>query len=122
MNKRTKNWLLVFIWAGFIFFLSNQPGLKSGLPGQWDFLLRKIAHFSEYAILTWFLIRALKKEQISSKQILILAVSLSILYAISDEYHQSFISEREGAWRDIMIDSLGTLAAAWLYQRKMINY
>ncbi|MFH1460957.1 MAG: VanZ family protein [Patescibacteria group bacterium] len=122
MSGKTKNWLLVFIWIGFIFFLSNQPGLKSGLPGQWDFLLRKLAHIAEYAILTWLLIRALKEYSINRRQILVLAISLSILYAISDEYHQSFISERQGAGQDVLIDSLGILIAAWLGRKKMINY
>ena len=46
-----KNWLLVFLWLGFISFLSHQPDLKSDLPGAWDFIFRKLAHFFEFAIL-----------------------------------------------------------------------
>lgn len=62
MNKKIKNWVFVFLWAGLIFFLSHQPDLRSGLPGQWDFILRKLAHITEYAILTLLLIKALENH------------------------------------------------------------
>ena len=120
MSLKVKNWVLVFIWAGFIFFLSNQPFLKSDLPGQWDLILRKIAHISEYAILTWFLIRALREYALTNGQILTLAISISILYAISDEYHQNFILGRYGVLRDVLIDSVGILIASQLARNKKI--
>jgi len=119
MSSKVKNWLLVFVWAGLIFFLSNQPYLKSDLPNQWDFILRKIAHITEYAILAWLLIRALQGNKLTWGQ-LTLAVVLSILYAVSDEYHQTFVLGREGTFRDVSIDSFGVLLAAWLNRRKMI--
>jgi len=121
MSLKTKNWILVFIWAGFIFFLSDQPFLKSGLPSQWDFILRKIAHLTEYAILVYLLIQALKEHQLTHKQVLILAVSLAIFYAISDEYHQTFILGREGTSRDVLIDSFGIFLGAWFNKGKMIK-
>ena len=120
MNLKVKKWFFVFIWAGFIFFLSHQPDLKSDLPGNWDFLLRKIAHILEYAILTFLLIKALSEHQLTNRRILILAISLAILYAISDEYHQSFILGREGTLRDVVIDSIGVFLAG-LNKRKMIE-
>ncbi len=120
MSLKVKNWVLVFIWASFIFFLSHQPFLKSGLPSQWDFILRKIAHISEYAILTWLLIRALKEYGLTNRKILILAISLSFLYAFSDEYHQTFIFGRQGAFRDVFIDSVGILITSQLARNKKI--
>jgi len=121
MSLKVKNWILVFIWAGFIFFLSNQPFLKSDLPSQWDFILRKIAHISEYAILAWLLIRALREHGLTNRRILALAISISILYAISDEYHQNFILGRYGVLRDVLIDSVGIFLSAWLNRKKMIK-
>jgi VanZ family protein len=120
METRTKNWILVFLWTGLIFFLSHQPYLKSDLPGQWYFFLRKIAHITEYAILTFLLIRALKGYQLTNGRVLILATSLAIAYAIFDEYHQTLISGREGTPRDVLIDSLGVFWVTWLKKRKMI--
>ena len=112
---------MVFIWAGFIFFLSDQPFLKSDLPSQWDFVLRKIAHIAEYAVLTWLLIRAFKEHQLTNKQVLILSISFSIFYAMSDEYHQTFILGRQGVFRDVLIDSFGIVLIAWFNRRKMIE-
>ncbi|NQV00997.1 MAG: VanZ family protein [Parcubacteria group bacterium] len=119
--KNTKNWLLVFIWVGLIFFLSHQPDLESGLPQTFDFLFGKLAHFLEYAVLTFLLIRALSNYQISKRKILCLAVALSILYAFSDEYHQGFIPGRDSSFNDIVVDSLGILLTAWLNKGKMIK-
>ncbi|MBU4082393.1 VanZ family protein [Patescibacteria group bacterium] len=113
MNKKIKKWGLVFLWAGLIFFLSHQPGLKSGLPNEWDFVLRKLAHISEYFVLTLFLINALKEHCLSKKKIIILAVLLAFAYACSDEYHQTFINAREGTARDVLIDSGGILLAVY---------
>lgn len=58
MRKFIKNWLPVFLWAAVIFYLSSQPGLKSGLLWPYDFILRKLAHITEYAILFLLIIRA----------------------------------------------------------------
>ncbi|MEA2113131.1 MAG: VanZ family protein [Patescibacteria group bacterium] len=118
MNKKVKKWGLVFLWAGFIFFLSHQPGLKSGLPGEWDFVLRKLAHISEYFVLTFLLISALKQHCPSKRKIIIISFLLAFLYACSDEYHQTFIIAREGAAGDVLIDSVGIFLSSYLFGRK----
>ncbi len=104
------NWFLVLIWASLIFYLSNQPDLKSSLPALWDFILRKLAHMIEYAILCFLIFRALKAHNLDIKKSLIWAVIFSILYAISDEYHQAFIFGRQGRAIDVLIDSVGIIA------------
>ena len=47
----------------------------------------------------------------SAGETLAAAAIFSILYAISDEFHQSFVAGREGSPVDIMIDSAGVLMA-----------
>lgn len=118
MNEKIKKWGLVFLWAGFIFFLSHQPGLKSSLPGEYDFVLRKLAHISEYFILTLLLINALKQYRLSKRKIIIISFLLAFFYACSDEYHQTFIIAREGAIRDVLIDSVGIFLSSYLFGRK----
>lgn len=113
---------MVIIWAAFIFFLSRQPGLNSGFPQIWDLVLRKLAHISEYFILNVLLIKSFGSYSLSRKKILILSFSLALLYAISDEYHQSFIFGRQGTVRDVMIDGVGILLSSWLYKLKMIKF
>lgn len=108
MEKLIKLWLPVLLWAGIIFFLSNIPGLKSNFVPQIDFILRKSAHVTEYFILTFLLRRAFQGTfSLSNLYLFIYPAALSILYAMSDEFHQLFIPERHGCVRDVLIDSMG---------------
>lgn len=104
-------WLAVAAWAGLIFFFSAQPSLNSGL-GVWDFILRKLAHifvFGVLAALTW---RALRRHCIGSRAALATAVALALTYAVSDEYHQSFVPGRSATAYDVGFDLAGILIAA----------
>lgn len=40
------------------------------------------------------------------------------MYAMSDEYHQSFISNRSGTPWDVLVDSIGVLLVVYLYIKK----
>lgn len=113
MHVFLKNWLPVFLWAGLIYFFSSQPDLRSGLPTFWDLILRKIIHIIEYAVLCLLIFRAFNNYRISWRRALILAGLFSILYAVSDEYHQTFIFGRSGAWRDVAIDAFGVTLVSW---------
>ncbi|MBU1255741.1 VanZ family protein [Patescibacteria group bacterium] len=118
MKTKIRNWSLVFLWACFIFFLSHQPDLKSNLSGNLDFILRKIAHITEYAVLTFLLIRALSEYKLSNYQVLIWSMFLAIFYAVSDEYHQTFVLLRQGSVRDVLIDSIGIFSVIFLNRKK----
>jgi VanZ like family len=93
-----------------IFVLSAQPDLSTGL-GFWDLLLRKIAHMSVFAALTLLWLRALGGL---TGRALLAAVVISLLYAISDEYHQTFVAGRSGRALDVGIDAIGIAVAAFL--------
>ena len=106
--KIFKLWFPVIIWAGFIFYLSNIPDLKTNL--KYDFILRKIAHAVEYFILTFLLYRAFKGSfNMNIFQLFIYPATLSFFYAVSDEFHQSFVPGRSAAIRDVIIDTIGIL-------------
>jgi hypothetical protein len=47
-----------------------------------------------------------------------IAATIAILFAVSDEYHQTFVPQRGGTWTDVAIDSLGVLVAAWWQVRR----
>lgn len=93
-------WVPVVLWAGLIFALSSVPDLGTGL-GTWDLVLRKIAHFGEYAVLGLLLVRATGREP--------LAALAGVAYAASDELHQHFVRGRHAAFRDVAIDAAGVL-------------
>jgi VanZ like family len=78
---RATRWLPVVFWAGVIFTFSSIPGLGTGL-GTGDLVLRKLAHFAEYAILAILLYRAVGRAPA--------ALALASLYAATDEVHQLF--------------------------------
>jgi VanZ like family len=89
---------------GLIFFLSAQPHLSSGL-GFLDLILRKAAHMTEYGLL-WFLwFRAFGHRRAW------LAVVITVAYAATDEYHQSFVAGRHGTPVDVLIDAVGIAIA-----------
>jgi VanZ family protein len=108
-------WILPVLWMAIIFGVSAQPRLPT-VPGpDVDALLKKGAHLLEYAILVVLFWQALGSRRTA------LASVLTVLYAVSDEFHQTFVPGRSGQFRDVLIDSAGILLAAlalWWVSRK----
>jgi VanZ like family len=102
----TSRWLPVVAWAAVIFALSSIPSLNSGL-GVWDYVLRKCAHMTEYAILAALLVRATGAAP--------WAFTLAVVYAGSDELHQTLVRGRHGSPMDVVFDAAGAVVglAAW---------
>ena len=111
-------WLPPVALMGLIFFLSAQPDLSSGL-GAWDVLLRKLAHATVYAVLTYLWWRALR-ENGGDGDVRPLAAAwlIAIPYSATDEWHQTFVTGRHGSPADVLIDAAGASAAAlWVMRR-----
>ena len=104
-----------------IFMFSHQTGSESsGLSSQivlWiqtylhipisEFIVRKAAHMSEYALLTLTLIYGFYKNNYPIQKIMIYSLIGTFLYACSDEMHQLFIGGRAGQFTDVLIDTCG---------------
>jgi VanZ family protein len=105
-------WLPVVLWAGVIFTLSAIPDLGTGL-GTWDTILRKLAHTAEYALLGALLLRAVGRAR--------LAFVLGVVYAASDELHQTFVRGRHGSPIDVGIDAVGVAIGLFLWQRAAVR-
>lgn len=101
------NWLPPLVWAVLIFALSSIEQVKVSEFFFWDFLAKKGAHFSEYAVLYFLIFRANGKN--SS-----LSFILTMFYAVSDEIHQSFVPGRQAAIYDIAIDFSGAASALYI--------
>jgi VanZ family protein len=97
-------WIPVLVWATVIFAFSSIPSLSTHL-GTWDLLLRKAAHLTEYAILAVLLRRASGSSA--------WAFGLTVAYAASDEWHQTFVRGRHGSPIDAGIDAVGALLGLW---------
>ena len=116
MKKFFKYWLPVLLWAGLIFFLSStsSEGIPDIFSGQ-DI----IAHTFVYIILALLLSNAIKNSSrySSSKfKSLILVVVLSIIYAFTDEFHQSFVPGRDCSVIDFFADSVGVIFGGLIYR------
>lgn len=74
-------------------------------------LARKLAHFAEYAILGALWFRGVRRSGLARPAATWLALAISVLCAIVDETHQSFLPSRTGAVQDVLLDSAGAFAA-----------
>ena len=131
--KRVINILLLIIWLIVIFLFSNQVAEESkrttapidkvvdivvkqeSKRDKAKKVVRKIAHFTEYCILALLIINVIKDYKMINYKWLIFVVCMCILYAISDEYHQSFIAGREPRIFDCFIDTCGSLFGIFIY-------
>ncbi len=130
--------ILTIAWMIVIFMFSNSPGDESGQTSRevgrlfcrifvsgfeemafdeqeelallLDHPIRKLAHFTEYMILGALLagIPTFKVKADYWKRGLIIW-GIACLYAISDEVHQLFVPGRDGAVKDVLLDSSGAL-------------
>jgi VanZ family protein len=108
--RRASLWLPPLLLMGVIFFLSAQPDLDSGL-GTIDRVARKLAHLVEYALLCFLWWRAFS-ARVAPGRAALAAFVISALYAVSDEYHQSFVEGRSASALDVAIDSAGAALTA----------
>jgi VanZ family protein len=105
------NWIPALLVMSVIFWFSSQP--SSNLPNfDWaDTVIKKGGHMLGYALLAWAYWRALHFQPNTSG----LAWLLAILYAITDEYHQSFVTGRFPSATDVFVfDNLGALLSLWI--------
>lgn len=112
-------WFFVILWGIFIWLLSDQPSLSSGL--EQDFYLRKTAHIFEFAVFLLLIVWALKISvpKVSFASLLTTAILLAIAYAVVDEWHQTWVIGRNGDGRDVLVDSAGILiGTALIYFKK----
>lgn len=102
--------LPAIIWMGIIFYLSSGPTDSVPIHDTTSrFIFFKSLHVITYAILysTYFL--ASKKRGLS--------LFLTILYGITDEFHQSYVPGRTARVTDLIFDSLGGVLGLLLMAR-----
>jgi VanZ family protein len=101
------------------------PGLADERVWQWVYVIRKAAHVTEYAVLAVLLVAALNRTfrlcpPAWSWRRAGLALVVCGVYAVSDEWHQSFEPTRYASWRDVGFDLAGAtlgLGVLWALGR-----
>jgi len=115
--RRLDPWLPPLLLMAVIYYLSDQPGLSSGL-GLVDTIGRKFVHAFEYALLCGLWWRALR-TRMAPGAALAPALVVTIVYAVTDEYHQTFVAGRNGLVLDVVIDALAAAVAVLAIRRRI---
>ena len=115
-------WGPALVLMAVIFFFSSQPSSRLPDYGSLTNLAHKIAHLFEYALLGLALLRGLGR---SDRTGYLLALALVVLYAASDEFHQSFVAGRGSKAADVLVDAAGCLVGfallqGWPWLRRLI--
>lgn len=88
-----------------------------------DFLVLKSLHVIEYALLTFLFFRSFYlsfPKMLSFRSQLLFAVLCTLIYALIDEIHQTYVPTRTGRLRDIFIDGIG-ISLMVMYTRYQIK-
>lgn len=120
-------WIPVILWGALIFTLSTSaftavntskiidpilkwtfPSITAATIDVAHMLIRKTAHFSEYCVLFWLLVRGPMRSRPY------MALMLCVAYALLDEGHQSFVPGRTASLYDVALDSTGALFSHFL--------
>ena len=98
-----------------IFLASSTPGDELPSFGSFDFSLKKGGHTLGYALLALGYLRGLAWKRPTSRGSMMLAIAFCLLYAISDEFHQTFTPGRTPSVIDVLIDTTGAAIglASW---------
>jgi VanZ family protein len=133
-----KAWLPVLLWMALMFLGSTDlmsaehtsrfltpflrwldPNISPALLDQAHLLIRKGAHVAEYAILTGLIFRALRGWFDGFWPRAVVGLLSALIFASTDEYHQSFIASRTSSFGDLGVDCLGAfvgIVTCWFIQ------
>ena len=121
LKRKLGYWLPTIVWAGIIFWFSSRSSITTTQIYWQDFTVKKTAHVFVYAVLAVLVYRSLKHTtKLTRIYLLIVALLITIGYALTDEFHQSFTPGREPHLRDIVIDGIGAAVALKLVDKSGI--
>ena len=131
MKSFLKYWLPVLIWLGLIFVGSTDalsaeqtsrflvpflrwldPQISIAAIAAIQLVVRKVGHITEYGILAMLLWRGLRRGtrfQARVSILFLLAWLAATIFAVTDEFHQSFVPLRTASPIDVMIDICGAM-------------
>ena len=113
-----KAWLPTVFWAVIIFSFSAKTTPTTSAVYWQDFVVKKAAHLFVYAVLSVLIYRSLKlTTKFNKSYLLLFTIIITILYALTDEFHQSFTFGREPTIRDVLIDIIGGTAGLSFFLR-----
>lgn len=138
------SWAAVILWMSLVFYLSSQAAEQSSklsvfvteaiigiaarfVPGelesgttpnmllQCEHIVRKLAHGGAYFVLGVLVMNALRRKGVTVCRAVVFSLMICVLYAVSDEIHQLFVSGRSAQVTDVLIDSVGAASGLGIY-------
>lgn len=114
--------------GGFViwFFRTFFPNVPFDTYDVVHTFLRKLGHFTNYAILSWLWFRAARYWESRERSRLwqlrwaLWGFAFTVATALADEGLQHFVPSRTGSWRDVMLDASGALFAQLLVFRMLL--
>ena len=142
-SSRFRRYAPLVLWAVLIFIGSGNvlsgshtsillnavrwlfPNVRDESLAVFHLLVRKAGHLTEYAILATLAARAFRtsSHDLLRRHWFWTSLLLAIAYALTDEFHQSFVPSRTASIYDSLIDSVGALIGLtiiWLRERKSV--
>lgn len=131
--------ILIIIWMIAIFIFSSQKGTESGNTSRKftiaiiqiitgknlaledpfvegiQLFIRKMAHFTIYAIGGFLIMNYAYTIKNTMKQKILYSIAFGAGYAVTDELHQFFVSGRSAQVLDVAIDTAGVIIGVLIY-------
>jgi len=105
MLKVITFWLITLIYMGLIYFLSSLSGDRlPGLAHGSD----KIIHTCVYAVMSFLFFNSLSRSGVQ-RHCFLIAILLTSIYALSDEFHQYHVPGRDASIGDLIADFIGAV-------------
>jgi len=99
-----------FAWLAVIWFVSSRPAPSLERGGPFGEILANLAHAPEYGVLVLWLALALPRRDgwpsLGARAVTGILL-VAVLYAVLDEYHQSFTPHRDASAFDVLTDFVG---------------
>lgn len=113
----SRNGVTKFILSHYSGFDNFSEEKKIQIEDTIDFIVRKTAHATEYAIMALLSIYVIFSHNIFNRFYtrIMLAIIIVMLYAASDEFHQTFVKGRSGNIKDVCIDTLGGIIGCLIF-------
>ena len=111
-KRRTASIFMLMLIAIEIFYFSS---LSSSGGAGGNIWIPRIYHFAVFFLFAFFLFAVIKKDKKIKAKYIVIVVIISIVYAVLDEFHQTFVPGRDASIRDILTDTLGIFLLIAIY-------
>ncbi|UQZ83933.1 VanZ like family protein [Paenibacillus konkukensis] len=107
---------LLMKWLPHIEFYYDHGLVTSTQPYDFiEFFIRKGGHVTEYLVLCFLSVMTLLAKPAGRVTAVLAGTVFSVLYAASDEWHQSFVAGRTGHAIDVGVDAIGAVLMALIF-------